>query len=166
MKYSFFLVILLIPLNLFSQYLFENEEVLYSFKTTNNKRVVVIKEKNNEYIQYRFGTPDRIEMEFPAERNKESWALFQYIFYVRGGGKANSGQEIANLCFTNKGYKYLIYDTYFAESEKLATGILVTNLQNNKTTRIKGIRKNRKESLFFLDSETPLKFDEQAGFDF
>lgn len=105
-------------------------------------------------------------MEFPTERNKESWSLFQYIYYIRGGGKSNSGQEIANLSFINKGYKYLIYDTYFADSEKVSTGILITNLQNNKTTRIKGIRKNRKESLFFLDSETPLKFDEQAGFDF
>lgn len=128
--------------------------------------MVLVKDNKNAYIQYRFGTKDKIEMQFPTDRNKESWKMFSYIFYMRGGGKANSGQEIANLSFTKNGYRYVIYATYFSENEKYATGILVTDLKSEKTIRIVGQIKGRKESLFYLDSETPLEFDENAGFDF
>lgn len=85
---------------------------------------------------------------------------------MRGGGKANSAQEIANLGFTNNDFHYVIYSTYFSEKDEIATGILVTDMKNNKTTRIKGIVSRRIGSLFSLDSEMPLEFDEDAGFDF
>ena len=166
MKFYITLLILLFPLGIYSQYVLENESVIYSFKTKGDKKMVLVKDNNNKYIQYRFGTKSKIEMQFPAKRTEESWKQFHYIFYSRGGGKANSGQEIANLSFTKDGYQYLIYDTYFSENEKLATGILFKNLKLEKTTRINGIIKKRVGSLFSLNLETPLEFDESLGFEF
>ena len=78
----------------------------------------LVKDKENKYIQYRFGTNNKIELEFPVERNKESWKKFQYNSYWRGGGKENSGMEIDNLQFTKNGFTYLIFRTYFSENEK------------------------------------------------
>lgn len=166
MKIFIILFFMLFPIGSYSQFVLANEEVLYSFETGNRNKMVLVKDKNNEYIQYRFGTKNKIEIEFPAERSKESWKMFNYIFYMRGGGKANSAQEIANLGFTNNGFHYVIYSTYFSEKEEIATGILVTDMKNNKTSRIKGIVSSRRGTLFSLDSEMPLKFDEDAGFDF
>ncbi len=166
MKIFIIFFFMVFPIGLYSQFVLANEEVIYSFETGNRKKMVLVKDKKNEYIQYRFGTKNKIEMEFPTERSKESWKMFHYIFYMRGGGKANSAQEIANLGFTNSGFHYVIYSTYFSEKEEIATGILVTDMKNNKTTRIKGIVSRRSGSLFSLDSEMPLEFDEDVGFDF
>jgi hypothetical protein len=47
--------------------------------------MVLVKDKGNEYIQYRFGSKDRVEMEFPLNRNKDSWKQFKYNSYHRGG---------------------------------------------------------------------------------
>ena len=166
MKIFIILFFMLFPIGSYSQFVIANEEIIYSFETGNSKKMVLVKDKNNEYIQYRFGTKNKVEMEFPADRSEESWKMFHYIFYMRGGGKANSAQEIANLGFTNRGFHYVIYSTYFSEKEEIATGILVTDMKNNKTTRIKGIVSSRSGSLFSLDSEMPLEFDEDEGFDF
>lgn len=108
--------------------------------------MLLVKDKNNSYIQYRFGGNNNIELQFPTERKAESWNMFSYNYYMRGGGKANSGQEIANLSFTRNGFQYLIYSTYFSEEESMDTGILVTNLKTQTRTRIKGLIKTRKES--------------------
>ncbi|KIA88002.1 hypothetical protein [Kaistella jeonii] len=128
--------------------------------------MVLVKEKNNQYIQYRFGKKNKIELEFPTERNADSWKLFSYNYYMRGGGKANSGQEIANMAFTQNGFQYLVYSTYFSEDESMQTGILITNLATQKRTRIKGIIKTRKESLFYLQENSLLKLEEDGGLDF
>ena len=120
------------------QLIYENDELIYSFKTENKKQIFIVKDKSNAYIKYRYGNNGKIELEFPKESNKDSWKKFQYNSYWRGGGKDNSGMEIDNLQFTNGGYTYLIYRTYFAENEKNNTGIIITN-STNKEIRINGM---------------------------
>lgn len=114
-----------------------NEEIVYSFETRNGKKMALVKDKTNKYIQYRFGTKSKIEMEFPKERTKESWKQFHYNSYWRGGGVANAGMEIDNLQFFNNGVEYLLFRTYHAEGEVYSAGIIVTN-KTKKTTRIIG----------------------------
>jgi len=116
----------------------KNEEVIYSFETKNNKQLIIVKDTSNKYIQYRFGTDNNIEMEYPIKTTIESWNKFQYNSYWRGGGKENAGMEIDNLQFINNGYTYLIYRTYFAEKEENSAGIIVLD-STNRETRIKGI---------------------------
>lgn len=127
-----------------------NEEIIYAFTTKNKKEVVVVKDTSNNYIKYRYGTRQYIELEFPAENTKESWNKFQYNSYWRGGGKENSGMEIDNLQFTNNGYTYLIYRTYFAENEKQAAGIIITDAKG-KETRINGVPKSIKGCICNLE---------------
>ena len=151
-------------LTLFVLFSFEqnvgNETVIYSFVTKNGKKVSIIKEKDNAYIYYQFTNGKKVELQYPSLKNKESWKLFSYNFYMRGGGKNNAGMEIANLQFVNKGIQYLIYQTYFSETEELKTGIIITNLKTKKETRINGIYKTVHGSLFSLDQETPLVMED------
>ena len=146
----FAILFLILPFFGFSQYLLGNEEVILSFKTVNNKKMVLVKDKNDGYIQYRFGTKDKIEMEFPKEKTKESWKYFQYNSYWRGGGKENTRMEIDNLQFTNNGYTYLIFRTYFAENEKNSAGIIIID-SKGKETRIAGISKTIKGCICNLE---------------
>lgn len=121
----------------FNKMVYDNEEVIYTFETNSNKEIVIVKDTTNSYIKYRYGNNGKIEMEYPKESTKESWKKFQYNSYWRGGGKENSGQEIDNLQFTNNGYTYLIYRTYFAEDESFSAGIIITDIKN-KEIRING----------------------------
>ncbi len=118
--------------------LYDNEELVYSFTTKNQKKVVIAKDRSNRYIQYRYGSSGKVELEFPKDRTPESWNRFQYNSYRRGGGKQNAGMEIDNLRFSNNGYTYLIYRTYFSEDDTKSAGIIITDPQN-KEVKIKGI---------------------------
>ena len=141
----------LIPLTFWAQYLLPNEEVIYSFETKNGKKMSLVKDKSNTYIQYRFGTKTKVEMEFPAERTKESWKKFHYNSYMRGGGKENAGMEIDNILFTNNGYEYVIYRSYHAEGNDYSAGIIIKD-SNGKETRINGNYKTVKGCICDLET--------------
>ncbi|AZB23790.1 MULTISPECIES: hypothetical protein [Chryseobacterium] len=149
MKYLL-LLLSFIPTVLWSQYLRSNEEVIYSFDTKAGKKMVLVKDKGNEYIQYRFGSKDRVEMEFPLNRNKDSWKQFKYNSYHRGGGKRNAGMDLEYLNFVNNGYTYSIFKSYYAEDGSLSTGITVTD-SKGKSTDINGIYKSIKGCLCNLE---------------
>lgn len=155
MKYLVFLA-LCFPAILWAQYLQPNEEIVYSFETKTGKRMALIKDKKNEYIQYRFGTKNHIEMEFPAERTQESWKKFKYNSYSRGGGKQNAGMELEYLSFINNGYTYLLYRTYHAEDESFSAGITITD-SKGKETDITGVYKTVKGCLCNLEDTGMIK---------
>ena len=94
-------------------YLLPNEQLIFSFETTKGKKVMLAKDKSNKYVVYRYGTKEKIELEYPA-KDKSSWSKFTFANYFRGGGKANSGLEIENINFENKGVRYVIYFHYSA----------------------------------------------------
>ncbi|UKB83584.1 hypothetical protein LF887_21660 [Chryseobacterium sp. MEBOG06] len=148
MKYLI-LLSLSVPTILWSQYLRPNEEIIYSFETKTGKKMALVKDKENEYIQYRFGIRDHIEMEFPKERTKESWKKFKYNSYLRGGGKQNSGMDLNYLSFTNNGYQYQLFKTYYAEDESYSTGITITD-STGKETNITGLYKTIKGCMCYL----------------
>lgn len=154
MKYLILLT--LFPAFLWAQYLRPNEETVYSFETKNGKKMALVKDKNNEYIQYRFGSKNKVEMEFPTERNKESWKKFTYNSYYRGGGKQNSGMELNYLLFTNNGYSYKLYRTYQAEDESYSAGVTVTDSKGRETD-IAGSYKTVKGHLSSLEDNKLIK---------
>lgn len=137
MKKFLFILTFLIPATFWAQYLLPNEEVIYSFETKNGKKISLVKDKTNQYIQYRFGTKNKVEMEFPSERTKESWKKFHYNSYMRGGGKDNAGMEIDNLLFKNNGYEYVIFRAYHAEGNDYSAGIIIKD-SKGKENRISG----------------------------
>jgi len=123
--------------------------------------MALVKDKNDGYIQYRFGNKDHVEMAYPAEKNKDSWKKFKYRSYMRGGGKQNAGMELNYLTFSNNGYQYQLFRTYYAEDSSYATGITVTGA-NGKETNINGIYKSIKGCMCHLQ-ESDLIEKEDTG---
>lgn len=159
MKKYISILTFLIPAIFWAQYLLPNEEVIYSFETKNGKKMSLVKDKTNQYIQYRFGTKTKVEMAFPAEKTKESWKKFHYNSYMRGGGKDNAAMEIDNLLFTNNGFEYVIFKSYHSEGNDYATGIIIKDNQG-KETRISGIYKTIKGCLCNLEKTGMIEIED------
>ena len=139
-------------------YILQNEELIFSFNTKNGKKLVLAKDKENEYIVYRFGTKDKIELEYP-EKNKESWGKFTYGYYFRGGGKQNAGMELESIFFQINNFEYIIYKNYHSEDNSFETGIKIKDLSNDKITIIAGKYKTIKGSFYKLREEELIEED-------
>jgi hypothetical protein len=87
-------------------------------------------DQEESYIVYRFGTKNKIELEYPKERSG-SWKRFRYSFYLRGGGPQNDGLDLNYLIFTNNNVVYTIYQEYDALSNTTTCGIRIENQENN-----------------------------------
>jgi hypothetical protein len=109
----------------------ENERVLFSFPVINSRKIVTIGLSTNqpEYIVYRFGTRDKIELEFPKDKI-DSWGQFLFSYYFRGGGRVNEGLDLNYLIFTNEDYTYTVFQEYDAVDQ---TGNIGVRIRNNKT---------------------------------
>ena len=142
----FFLLVMQITVVSGQNLTLKNEEVIFSFSTQNGKMVTLNKDKNDGYLIYRFGTRDKIEFEFP-DKTKNSWTKFKYSFYMRGGGIQNEAMDLNYVYFTNQEFTYIIYDTYHAVGNKQQIGIKIINLNTNKETNIKGIKKTSKGTM-------------------
>lgn len=127
-------------------YQLKNEKLVYQLKMKNGKQLSVCIDKDEKYIVYRYGSKNKIELEYPKEKDLSSFQKFEYSGWSRGGGIKNSAMELRYLAFTNNGIKYVIYDTYFSEVNKLEAGIKVMESEN-KVTDIKGLIKSRKGNL-------------------
>jgi len=150
-----------------------NEDVLFSFKVVDSQKTLsVCVAKNDDYIVYRFGTKDNVELEYPANRG-DSWINFTYSYYLRGGGAENAGLDLYYLSFENSGYAYEIYQEYDAASNLTNVGVKVTVISTGNVTDIKGQSDSVKGSLLSLrgntkvnqvqDSSLPSASDSQNG---
>ena len=129
----------------FSQSLvLKNEEVIYSFVTKKGKKMVLAKDKANEYLVYRFGTDAKVELEFP-EKNKESWKKFTFSYYSQWGDESNAGKEMNAVKFKINNVQYVIVDNSYAPygDENYESGIYIYDLSSKKTFVIDGIQKKR-----------------------
>jgi hypothetical protein len=86
----------------------QHEEIYFSC-STGNKIVSLCASGNispsNGYVQYRFGTPDHIELEFPSEPNppRKSFSISDI-----SGGNLN----FVHVRFKSGGYDYVIYQGF------------------------------------------------------
>ena len=73
------------------------------------------------YIQYRFGLPGKVELEFPQDRTGTQ-QKFQYTHYFR------AQVDMTEISFKNNGYEYQITDDYNGEEKPAQTirGVMVT----------------------------------------
>jgi len=73
------------------------------------------------YLQYRFGLPGKIELEFPKDR-QGTQQKFQYMHYFR------AQVDETEISFQINGYEYQIFDTYNGEERpRISTqGVSVT----------------------------------------
>ena len=98
----------------------KGERVIFSCPVKRPAKIVSLcasKDLTSEtgYLQYRFGLPDKIELEYPKDRTGTQ-AKFQYSHYFR------AQVDLTEISFTNNGYQYQITDDYNGE-EKPAQSI-------------------------------------------
>lgn len=138
----------------------DNEEVLFSFKLADSPKTlsVCVSEIQPDYIVYRFGTKEKIELEFP-ENKLDSWSKFTYSYYLRGGGAGNEGMDLNYLSFENGGYKYEIYQEYTAEDNMTNVGVKIIDRATNKETDIKGLSNSIEGSLINLRENQKIKIE-------
>ncbi|WP_300670344.1 hypothetical protein [Soonwooa sp.] len=140
-----------------SKYKLENENLVFSFKTKNSKMMSLCIDKNEQYIVYRFGTADNIELEFPTSKDKNSFNNFVYTGWDRGGGVRNEGMNLNYIAFEIKDYKYIIYETYFAVGDVFKVGVRIINLKTNKEVDIRGLNNTIKGTLSDFRTDDRIK---------
>jgi hypothetical protein len=106
-----------------------DEKVIFSCTVKSSKIVSLCSSpdvtKDRGYIQYRFGRPGKIELEFPKEREKSQQA-FKYTHYFR------AQVDLTEISFTYEGHQYSIFDDYNGEERptRTAQGVKVAPPNN------------------------------------
>lgn len=85
--------------------------------------------KDRGYLQYRFGLPGKIELEFPKQREQTQQA-FKYSHYFR------AQFDQTEISFTSDAYEYAIFDDYNGEQKPAQhdQGIRITPPNGKETT--------------------------------
>lgn len=149
--------VLLVPIFAFSQsYIESNEEIIFEFKTEENKRLIIAIDTSESYLIYRYGTSDKIEFEFPNDLT-ESWSLFKFSWYLRGGGIENEGMDLNYLYFDNENYKYVVFEEYSSHESKTVYGIKVINTLTEKEVLIRANSETIKGTLSVLRGSKKIK---------
>ena len=83
--------------------------------------------KDQGYLQYRFGLPGKIELEFPKQR-EQTQSAFKYSHYFR------AQFDQTEIGFTSDGYQYAIFDDYNGEQKPAQhdQGVRITPPNNGK----------------------------------
>src|SRR6185295_13324988 len=104
----------------------KDERVIFSCPVKKPAKIVSVcasKDLTSDrgYLQYRFGLPGKIELEFPKDR-KGTQAKFQYTHYFR------ARVDLTEINFTIEGYEYQVFDTYQGEEKPAVSqqGVSVT----------------------------------------
>lgn len=135
-----------------------NEALVFACKTKSGKSIYICREKKDTYLVYRYGTPQKIELQYPAVLDSTSWQQFSFKGYSRGGGKANAAMYYGFLTFSNNGADYEVYDTWNVEDDTINCGVSVTS--GGKVTDIKGLAKSRKGYLLALRDYEQIRQEE------
>ena len=104
----------------------KSERVIFSCPIKRPLKIVSLcgsKDLSSErgYLQYRFGLPDKVELEFPKDRTGTQ-QKFQYSHYFR------AQVDMTEISFNINGYQYQITDDYNGEEKPAQTiqGVMVT----------------------------------------
>jgi hypothetical protein len=91
------------------------ESIVWSCETVKDRKVASVcsskdLDKSRGYVQYRFGLPGKVELEFPRER-ANSQSAFKYSRYTR------PLVTYLKLEFANSGFTYTISDDFNSEEK-------------------------------------------------
>lgn len=137
----------------------DNEKIIFAFQLRNRKWVSICQEKNDAYLVYRFGTSNKIELQYPARLDSASWQQFTFNGYNRGGGKQNAAMWYGFLYFIHKDVRYEIYHTWNSEDDKEKCGVTV--IVNKKDIDMPGELRTKKGSLLSLLYNGKIKIEEE-----
>jgi hypothetical protein len=132
MKFALLLVVLMTMVPPPGSLCNADEAIIFSCTTRPAGKIVSLCSskdltKDRGYIQYRFGLPGKIELEFPQKREQTQQA-FKYSHYFR------AQVDLTEISFTSNGYQYSIFDDYNGEERpaRSAQGVKVTPPNNGK----------------------------------
>jgi hypothetical protein len=104
----------------------KDERIIFSCPVKRPAKIVSIcasKDLTSEhgYLQYRFGLPGKIELDFPKDRTGTQ-QKFQYTHYFR------AQFDLTEINFTIDGYQYQVFDDYNGEEKAAIStqGVSVT----------------------------------------
>lgn len=104
----------------------KDERVIFSCPVKRPAKIVSVcasKDLSSDrgYLQYRFGLPGKIELEYPKDR-KGSQEKFQYTHYFR------AQFDLTAINFNIDGYEYSVFDDYNGEEKPVVSseGVSVT----------------------------------------
>jgi len=130
------------------------EEVLFGFSLKkSNKIVLVCNQKDDKYLVYRFGTKDKVELQYPSTLNLASWKAFRYSGYSRGGMN-NSPMEMHSLTFTNNHITYKITEDWDGDHNDSRANIIIN--MDGKKTKLAGNANSKNGSLGLLRDKEDL----------
>lgn len=159
-KFFSLLFSLLMTTTIYSQsnklYQLSNEQVVFSFQTKDGKIMSLNIDTNLNYIIYRFGTKNQVELEYPREKNKSSFEKFEYAFYFRPLQDGVDGIELQQIRFKNGNVFYTIYQNVFFTIDSVyekSIGVKLEEIENNQTTDIKGINSTQKGSIGYFSGK-------------
>lgn len=110
----------------------ENLVVRFDMKDS-DKTLAVCMDKEKKYLVYRFGTKDKIEFEYP-ENKDNAWANFSYRHQDNTG--ENKSESLDTLTFQNGDYEYVVYER--VADQNTFVGVTVTTLSTKKETNRQG----------------------------
>jgi len=104
----------------------KGERIIFSCPVKRPAKIVSLcasKDLTSErgYLQYRFGLPGKIELEYPKDR-QATQQKFQYSHYFR------AQFDLTSISFTIDGYEYSVFDDYNGEEKPAIStqGVSVT----------------------------------------
>ena len=104
----------------------KNERIIFSCPVKRPAKIVSLcasKDLTSDrgYLQYRFGVPAKIELEFPQSKTGTQ-QKFQYTHYFR------AQVDLTEISFSSNGYEYQITDDYNGEEKpaQISQGVSVT----------------------------------------
>jgi hypothetical protein len=111
-----------------------DEKIVFSCTITRPAKIVSLcssKELTKErgYLQYRFGLPGKVELEFPKQREQTQTA-FKYSHYFR------AQFDLTEISFSQDGHQYAIFDDYNGEEKPVRheQGIKITPPNGKEVT--------------------------------
>lgn len=130
------------------------EEVVFSFITENERKLIVAYNPAEDKLVYRFFSKDSLELELP-DQGIESWQFFSYMDGHQKVSLNGRQMDLNYLVFTNGGYRYEIYDNYNVAGGGRVVGVDVIKVSDQSVTHISGDADRAVGSLMLLNEKFP-----------
>lgn len=139
----------------------QEESLLFGFAASGKDKYMSLCEgRGEEYLTYRFGTPDNVELQYPEILDESSWGKFDFYGYSRGGGIENDAMGDYSISFTNQGIEYTISQNWRLLNNEYFLGILINT--GEKRIVLRGEQDSQSGSLVLLEGKEKLKSEQDA----
>jgi hypothetical protein len=121
-----------------------DQKVLFAFKTKNGKVLSLLTDAQENYLVYRFGVPQNVELQYPDIVDENSWKKFYFEGYK------SSAVNLMHIQFVRTNYEYVIYyNKFYSSPEDNKVGVQVKPIDGQKVD-IRGDMGTIKGSLDFF----------------